>query len=393
MMKAAVEEFVDAQTPSDDGSRPVERRIVVFIDDLDRCLPLNALSVLESMKLFFDLDGFIFVAGLDQRVIAQAIELHYAARQDRPDAVANVSDVTDNTDESQPSGIGGMNYIKKIFQVQFALPPLRVEQLDELVPALAGAGLLAAQSPDLGDRMVAHLKVYSEMGGINARDVKRLINAYVLQAKLLRRLLRDSGEVDLDAVLALQVIGARPDWERVWRRLEYDPEDFVYRLGDALGKGEDTVWIDGEALPPLLVDYLSKGPGKTLLKDSNLKAYIRSIRASQTTEPQILQAQEVVDDLLRYTVDVDANSDRGRLAAALESRLAAWPASSTAPWAPNLEGHISQLRGEVRILGDEKQKDLPIDEWKKSFRARLDRLEMDLRVQRDDYSLVSRSST
>ena len=31
-----------------------KQRIVVFIDDLDRCLPVNALQVLESMKLFFD---------------------------------------------------------------------------------------------------------------------------------------------------------------------------------------------------------------------------------------------------------------------------------------------------------------------------------------------------
>src|SRR4051794_12136656 len=31
-----------------------ERRIVVFVDDLDRCFPENALEVVEAMKLFFD---------------------------------------------------------------------------------------------------------------------------------------------------------------------------------------------------------------------------------------------------------------------------------------------------------------------------------------------------
>jgi len=40
-------------------------RIVVFVDDLDRCLPQGALDVLEAMKLFFDLEGFVFVVGLD----------------------------------------------------------------------------------------------------------------------------------------------------------------------------------------------------------------------------------------------------------------------------------------------------------------------------------------
>src|SRR3954452_19252897 len=48
-------------------------RIVVFVDDLDRCLPERALTVLESMKLFFDTPGFIFVVGLDEQVIASAI--------------------------------------------------------------------------------------------------------------------------------------------------------------------------------------------------------------------------------------------------------------------------------------------------------------------------------
>jgi predicted KAP-like P-loop ATPase len=39
-------------------------KIVIFVDDLDRCLPDNALDVIESMKLFFDLPGFVFVVGL-----------------------------------------------------------------------------------------------------------------------------------------------------------------------------------------------------------------------------------------------------------------------------------------------------------------------------------------
>jgi hypothetical protein len=66
-MKEAIREFVAG----------TDRRIVVFVDDLDRCLPNNAPEVLESMKLFFDLEGFVFVVGLDQSVIERAIELKY----------------------------------------------------------------------------------------------------------------------------------------------------------------------------------------------------------------------------------------------------------------------------------------------------------------------------
>ena len=57
------------------------RRIVVFIDDLDRCLPESALQVLESMKLFFDLPGFVFVVGLDQDVVEHVVDSKYHREQ------------------------------------------------------------------------------------------------------------------------------------------------------------------------------------------------------------------------------------------------------------------------------------------------------------------------
>lgn len=38
-----------------------EYRIIVFIDDLDRCTPDKALEILESIKAFFDIEGMIYV--------------------------------------------------------------------------------------------------------------------------------------------------------------------------------------------------------------------------------------------------------------------------------------------------------------------------------------------
>ncbi len=50
----------------DSDQRP---KIVVFIDDLDRCLPDNALHLLESIKLVLCQPGFVFVLGIDQRIV------------------------------------------------------------------------------------------------------------------------------------------------------------------------------------------------------------------------------------------------------------------------------------------------------------------------------------
>src|SRR5437764_265734 len=88
------------------------RRIVVFVDDLDRCLPESALQVLESMKLFFDFEGFVFVVGLDQAVVEWLINARF--RKEYPPAAG------EDTTNLGMTNRGG-DYLNKIFQVPFTL--------------------------------------------------------------------------------------------------------------------------------------------------------------------------------------------------------------------------------------------------------------------------------
>jgi hypothetical protein len=52
------------------------------MDEIDRCLPGQALTVLESMKLFFDMPGFVFVVGLDERVVKSAVRTKFEQQPD-----------------------------------------------------------------------------------------------------------------------------------------------------------------------------------------------------------------------------------------------------------------------------------------------------------------------
>jgi hypothetical protein len=52
-------------------------RIVAFIDDLDRCTPDNALELLESMKSFFDIEGIVYVIGMDSANINSIVNRKY----------------------------------------------------------------------------------------------------------------------------------------------------------------------------------------------------------------------------------------------------------------------------------------------------------------------------
>lgn len=400
-MADAVSGFISAGGgPAGNPEGDPQRRIVVFIDDLDRCLPPNALSVLESMKLFFDLDGFVFVAGLDQTVIERAVEDRYKEDPERARYYGASSEEPSAAVIGARPGAGsitGRDDIKKIFQVPFGLPSVDRTQLQDLVNALLGTqSVTPVQSNDLHGRIVEHLQYYSDGGTINAREVKRLINAYTLQAKLLSLKL---GEVDLDTILALQVMAFRPDWERIWERLVADPEGFVSRVQHGLAlRGNEAVRVDGQPLPPRLVDYLDKGPGKRLLANQKLKAYLSSSQSSHGADPTILQAQAVVDELRRFVRGLDAGKPNiTQWATALQIKLSGWKAVvSGATWALDLMPLITHLESSVVALtempsgtGDAGMDIGEINEWIEGFTAQLDRLDNDLRDLRERYSLTS----
>lgn len=54
--------------------------LVVFVDDLDRCLPENAVRLLEAIKNFLHVEKVIFVVAVDRRVISSMIEKKYGLK-------------------------------------------------------------------------------------------------------------------------------------------------------------------------------------------------------------------------------------------------------------------------------------------------------------------------
>jgi len=85
--------------------------LVIFIDDLDRCPPKTIAKILESINLFFDQKGCIFVLGMDTNLISKAVKSHYANYE----------------------GFSGEDYLKKMIQLQFDLPEIRQEEIREFI--------------------------------------------------------------------------------------------------------------------------------------------------------------------------------------------------------------------------------------------------------------------
>ncbi len=245
-----------------------ERRIVVFVDDLDRCLPQGALEVLESMKLFFDLEGFVFVVGLDQAVVERSIDLKYK------------SDTAEGSYQ-----IRGADYIKKIFQLPYSVAPVAIAQLDDFLHAVYDeANLQPEQETELRQVVTPHLRYLVSESGVNPREVKRYMNAYTLVIKVKQHL-------DKDVVLALLTLFFRRDWEVARRGILSYREIFTNAISRQLA-GEDNAISDLDStlagVPESFLSYVTApNPGARLLALGNLDEYIYSGEATTSSQSSL----------------------------------------------------------------------------------------------------------
>ena len=147
-----------------------EGRLIVFVDDLDRCLPAKTIEVLEAIKLFLDVSGCVFVLALDQEAIVEAIQTRYKGE------------------------VKGRQYLEKIIQLPFLLPPIEAENMRDFVQSLV---------PHLPDPRCCD--VFAEGLPRNPRQVKRTVNIFLLLWKLSRNKLPESIQpVRLAKVVAIQ---------------------------------------------------------------------------------------------------------------------------------------------------------------------------------------------
>jgi predicted KAP-like P-loop ATPase len=85
------------------------KTLVIFIDDLDRCLPQNIIETFEAIRLFLSVEKTAFVIAADERIIRYAIHTRYPA-----DAGIDI----------------GRDYLEKIVQVPLRVPPLTGSEVE-----------------------------------------------------------------------------------------------------------------------------------------------------------------------------------------------------------------------------------------------------------------------
>lgn len=92
-------------------------RLLVFIDDLDRCTPDTVIATLEAIKLFLFIERSAFIISADERLIK------YAVRKRFPEIPGDASEV-------------GRDYLEKLIQFPLRIPNLSESEMESYVNLL-----------------------------------------------------------------------------------------------------------------------------------------------------------------------------------------------------------------------------------------------------------------
>jgi len=101
------------------------KKLVVIIDDLDRCTPERIIENLEAIKLFLNVEKTAFIIGADPRIVRHAIEHRY-----KTDGIEN-SDDPNSRNQRIIS-----DYLEKLIQVPYILPKLSHNEVETYMTLL-----------------------------------------------------------------------------------------------------------------------------------------------------------------------------------------------------------------------------------------------------------------
>jgi predicted KAP-like P-loop ATPase len=227
---------------------PQVRRVVVLVDDLDRCLPGTVVASLEAVKLFLSVPKMAFVLAADRRTVSLSIATQY--------------------EPSPHAAEMGRQYLEKIVQIPVRVPALGRAETEAylalllLEPHLSGDaplvpyakhcaerrasgqadvlegmpqdGLSADAKADLQLATMLAPVLYERLEG-NPRRLKRFLNEYWIRATVAGR---RGIELKPNALAKLMVLEQLED-AAFDDALELDARRYSEDQSRCLGEGRD----------------------------------------------------------------------------------------------------------------------------------------------------------
>lgn len=195
--KSEFEELVSLWTRDDET-----RRVVIFIDDLDRIRPAMALELLEAIKNFIDVQGCVFVMTLDYEVVQRGM-------------VEKLGRDLQKT--------SGKALFDKMIQLPFVVPTTSY-QLDEyIIDLLSKAGLPCVVNNEINaENRRFFLDITRFTVGRNPRSIKRVVN----YTNLLENIHRHNSArktTDAECKILFALVSMQIAWPELFQYFIRDP--------------------------------------------------------------------------------------------------------------------------------------------------------------------------
>jgi KAP family P-loop domain len=345
-------------------------RIIVFIDDLDRCSSEKVVEAFETIKLFLNTPETTFVIGADAPKIEQAIGMIYqVAERTRPtfarDYLEKIVQLPFSIPEQRPRDVAayvGM-LVLRTYLTTDGWSALLGERRALLLQATdmcttltewigANATSLRADTATAArehlTRALAHVDVLVRGLRGNPRQIKRFLNILELRARIARA-------NDLDV---------RPELLTKMTALEYSWPDFFAQLVETIGPdgrsellGELVRFADRREMPtdesPMLTAALeTPGLGEFVAGEPKLEGntdltpylYLAQTALDPKRRPALLPQDEFARDLAERMASEDA----------IRARAAAKNARQQDP--ATIAAVVRLVAGKIALLQGDKEK-------------------------------------
>jgi len=199
-------------------------KLVVFIDELDRCPLERIVDILEAIKLFLAEEIFIVLMAVDTRVVAEAIHMHY--RDVRNPRLAR-------------------EYMEKIIQIPVRVPEAHPTQLAPYV-----GGLMDIEESAQSDQTGTPAATPARKLIVPAQETTARVSRLVSSTEALKPLQLSDTQVERDAIANFAAAHLDSNPRRIKRLLN------TYRFVKILAarRGENT---DSEEWQARMINWLS----------------------------------------------------------------------------------------------------------------------------------------
>lgn len=271
-------------------------RLVVLVDELDRCLPAAVIDILEAIRLFLFVEGTVFILAADEQMIEYAVRRHF------PDLPVAQSEYIKHYLEKLvqvPIRVPSLNQLQTKNYVRFLLlqyelkhDKVKLKNISEAFEASKtnpyenidiSYDFITKQLGEGNEKLKAALVVAEQLGAVlakelrgNPRNIKRFLNTIFFRLRV-ANIYKINDKVHLDILSKLMLLERfhPKEFEKIVEeahRSQQGRADFIIELEKKAKTDKQLKNVQKSALTEddLLI-WAKMGPS---LKDVDLKPYL-----------------------------------------------------------------------------------------------------------------------